>query len=72
MAVGLVLLLGFVVFGLGALALWVWALIDAVQVPDDSMYRSGTKLIWVLIIVLANVVGAVVYLAVGRPQPPSY
>jgi succinate dehydrogenase/fumarate reductase cytochrome b subunit len=66
-AVGLLLFLVFVVFGLGGLILFVWALIDAVQVPDDSMYRSGTKLIWVLVIVLVPVIGAIVYLAVGRP-----
>jgi succinate dehydrogenase/fumarate reductase cytochrome b subunit len=66
-AVGLLFFLVFVVFGLGGLILFVWALIDAVQVPDDSMYRSGTKLIWVLVIVLVPVIGAIVYLAVGRP-----
>jgi succinate dehydrogenase/fumarate reductase cytochrome b subunit len=66
-AVGLLFFLVFVVFGLGGLALFVWALIDAVQVPDDSMYRSGTKLVWVLVIVLVPIIGAIVYLAVGRP-----
>jgi succinate dehydrogenase/fumarate reductase cytochrome b subunit len=66
-AVGLLFFLVFVVFGLGGLVLFVWALIDAVQVPDDSMYQSGTKLIWVLVIVLVPVIGALVYLAVGRP-----
>jgi succinate dehydrogenase/fumarate reductase cytochrome b subunit len=66
-AVGLLFFLVFVVFGLGGLALFVWALIDAVQVPDDSMYQSGTKLVWVLVIVLVPIIGAIVYLAVGRP-----
>ncbi|HYU93186.1 MAG TPA: hypothetical protein VEN95_06890 [Actinomycetota bacterium] len=34
-------------FGLlfvGSFVVWIWALVDAIQVPDDSMYRSGTKL----------------------------
>ena len=43
------------------------ALVDAIQVPDDSMYRSGTKLVWVLVIVLTQVVGAISYFAIGRP-----
>jgi hypothetical protein len=67
----LLFLLLFVVFGLGGLALFVWALIDAVQVPSDALYRSGTKLIWVLVILLAPLVGAIVYLAIGRPAPSS-
>ena len=51
--------------------LWVYALVDAIRVPDDSMYRAGNKLIWVLVILLAPVViGPAVYLAVGSPQTP--
>jgi hypothetical protein len=59
------------IFGLlavAALAMWVWALVDAIRVPDDTQYRSGTKLIWVLVIVLAQWVGAVIYLLAGRPD----
>jgi hypothetical protein len=52
-------------------------LVDCLQVPDDSLYRTGTKLIWVLVIVLAQFIGAVIYLTIGRPgsgarrAPPS-
>ena len=35
--------------------------------PDDSMYQSGTKLVWVLIIVFLSWIGALLYLAIGRP-----
>ena len=59
-------------FGLlwiGGIALWIFALVDCIRVPDDSMYRSGTKLIWVLVIVLTQVIGAIIYLVVGRPEP---
>lgn len=52
---------------LAGFVIWVYALVDAVQVPDDSMYRAGNKLIWVLVILLGHAVGALVYLAVGRP-----
>jgi hypothetical protein len=48
-------------------ALWIWALVDAIRVPDDADYRAGTKLVWVLVIVLTGFIGAAVYLAVGRP-----
>jgi hypothetical protein len=61
----------FAIFGLLAiagLAFWIWALVDSIRVPDDSLYRSGTKLVWVLVIVLAGWIGAIIYLAVGRPE----
>jgi uncharacterized membrane protein len=56
---------------IASMVVWIWALVDCIQVPDDSMYRSGTKLTWVLVIVLATFIGAIVYLAVGRPEPGS-
>jgi hypothetical protein len=58
----------FGIFWIGALVLWVWALVDCIQVPDDSLYESGNKLIWVLVIVLASVIGAILYFAIGRPR----
>ncbi len=61
-------------FGLLLIAnivLVIWGLVDAIKVPDDSMYRAGTKLIWVLVILLAGFVGAIVYFAVGWPSPET-
>jgi hypothetical protein len=52
----------------GSFVVWIWALVDAIQVPDDSMYRSGTKLVWVLVIVLTQVIGAIIYFAIGKPS----
>jgi hypothetical protein len=63
-AIGGVLILAVV---LALVALWIWALVDAIRVPDDAHYRAGTKLIWVLVIALTGFIGAAVYLAVGRP-----
>jgi hypothetical protein len=61
----------FVILGIAAFVFWVWAIVDVVKVPDDSMFRSGNKLIWVLVIVLTGVLGAVIYLVVGRPSSGS-
>jgi hypothetical protein len=58
-----------VIIGLAAFALWVWAIVDVVKVPDDSMFKAGTKLVWVLVVVITGVVGAIIYLLVGRPEP---
>jgi len=59
-------------FGLlwiGGIVLWIFALVDCIRVQDDSMYRSGTKLIWIIVIVLTQVIGAIIYLVIGRPEP---
>ena len=65
-------------FGLlwiGGIALWIFALVDCIRVPDDSMYRSGTKLIWIIVIALTQVIGAIIYPVIGRPaagtRPPA-
>jgi len=50
---------GFFVFFIANIALVIWALVDAIRVPDDSMYRAGNKLIWILVILLAGFVGAI-------------
>ncbi len=66
-AIGLTdLLIVFVV--LGGFLLWMVALIDVIRVPDDSLYRSGNKTVWVLRIALTGVIGAILYYAVGRPS----
>lgn len=52
---------------LALVAVWVWALVDAIGVPDDAHYRTGTKLLWVLVIAITGLLGAAIYLAVGRP-----
>ena len=54
---------------IGGLALMIWMLIDAIQVPDDRFYRTGTKVVWILVIVLAGGIGAAIYYFVGRPTP---
>lgn len=63
------LVIVFVLLAIASFAVWIWALVDAVKVPDDSMYKNGNKLVWILVIVLAGLIGAIVYLIVGRPAP---
>lgn len=57
----------FLIFGVGGTILWIFALVDAAKVPYDSMYRAGSKLVWILVIVLTGFIGAIIYYAVGRP-----
>jgi hypothetical protein len=58
---------GFFVFFIANIVLVIWALVDAIRVPDDTMYRAGNKLIWILVILLAGFVGAIIYFFVGKP-----
>ena len=60
--------------GIAALVLWVWALISAIQNPalDSTM-----KIVWVLVIVFTGIIGAIIYLLVGRnksaaPHGPNH
>ena len=64
-------LFGLLVFLLGlalaaaALVLWIWALVDAIKNPRLA---DNERLIWVLVIVLTNWIGAIIYLVVGRKK----
>jgi membrane-associated phospholipid phosphatase len=55
----------FLLFALIGTAFWVWMLIEcATKEPD----QGNTRLIWVLIILFANFLGAAIYYFVRRPQ----
>jgi hypothetical protein len=49
--------------GIAALVVWVWALVDAIQNPalDSTM-----RIVWILVIVFTQIIGAIIYLIVGR------
>jgi phospholipase D-like protein len=65
------LLLFFLAVALVGTVFWIWALVDAIRVPEDRMYRAGNKLVWVLVIVFGHLLGAIAYLAIGRPTSAS-
>jgi hypothetical protein len=52
---------------LAATVFWVWALVDVVRRPGGA-YRSGSQLLWVLVIALTHSIGAVAYVLFGRPR----
>jgi hypothetical protein len=57
----------FLVFVVGGIALLVYALVDVVRMPSDADFKTGTQIVWVLVILLAQGIGAIIYLIVGRP-----
>jgi hypothetical protein len=50
---------------LAVMAAWIWALVDAIRAPEEG-FRSGTRLIWVVVIAVTHVIGAALYVAFGR------
>ncbi len=54
-----------VLLSIGTVVFWIWALVDCVQNEPDA---GNDKLVWVLVIVLAGWIGALIYVFVRRPQ----
>lgn len=57
------MMLVMIILGLAALALWIWALVDAIK---NRALSDNERIIWVLVILLTNWLGALIYLLVGR------
>jgi hypothetical protein len=56
------LFLGFLA---AAFFFWIWMLVEcATREPETG----NTKIVWILVILLANIVGAAVYFVVRRPK----
>ncbi len=50
---------------IGATVFWVWMVIDcATKEPSEG----NDKIVWLLIILLTNIIGALIYYFVRRPQ----
>lgn len=63
--IGLPCMLLGVVISLGSLVLWVWMLIDCVQ---NEPSEGNDKIVWLLVIVLLNGLGALLYFFIRRPD----
>ena len=55
----------FLLVALSGFAFWLWMLVDCATNESD---QGNTKIVWILIILFASIVGALVYFAVRRPQ----
>ena len=64
--VGIVLLYGFfILLGLASFVFWIVELID---VARREFRDSGTKTIWLLVVIFAHSLGALIYYFAGKPQ----
>lgn len=53
--------------GIGVLAaiFWIWMIIDVAQNEPEN---GNDKIMWILVVVLAGIIGAAVYYFVRRPE----
>jgi hypothetical protein len=67
-ALGAVVMVTLLVGVLGA-AFWVWALVDLLRRPDAQWEVAGqSKVVWLLVLVLAGTLGALLYVLMARPN----
>lgn len=52
--------------GLLLLGLWIWAIFDVIA-TDEAMIRSLPKGMWLLLVLIMPAIGAVAWIALGRP-----
>ena len=61
-------LIALVVIALIELALAVYCIVDIVRRPAVT---GGHKWVWIVLVIVFNLIGSIVYLAVGRAQPEA-
>lgn len=56
-----------VAMGIGLLAtvFWIWMIIDVATKESEN---GNDKIVWILVVILAGVIGAAVYYFVRRPE----
>ncbi len=63
---GMVLFYGFLILiGIASFVFWIMELIDVCR---REFRDSNTKLLWILVVVLAHGLGALIYYFAGKPQ----
>jgi hypothetical protein len=59
------MLLVFFPISLALFGFWVWMLIHAIQ---NRGLNDSERIVWVIVIVFVNLLGAIIYFFVGRPK----
>lgn len=59
------------IFGLVALALWVYCIFDCIR-TDESTVQNLPKTIWLIIVIFVPTIGSIAWLLLGRPQGAGF
>lgn len=62
---------GLGISGLVLLALWLYAIFDAIT-ADESAVRNLPKTFWIILVIILPDVGAIAWLLLGRPTGKTY
>jgi hypothetical protein len=62
---GILVMLMFAALALAGFVFWLWMLIHAIQ---NRGLDGSERIVWVIVIVFVNLVGAIIYFFVGRPK----
>jgi hypothetical protein len=57
-------------FGLALFILWIWAVFDVIA-TDRMLIRNLDKMMWIFLVIFVPTLGAVAWLALGRPVNAS-
>ena len=57
----------FLLFILATTVFWIWALVDVLRRPGETLQR-GSQVSWALVIALTHTLGAAAYVLFGRPR----
>jgi hypothetical protein len=58
-------------FGLAMFALWIWAVLDVIA-TERILTRNLDKVVWLLLVIFVPTVGAVAWIALGRPANAGF
>ncbi|MDW3176242.1 MAG: PLD nuclease N-terminal domain-containing protein [Acidimicrobiia bacterium] len=58
-------------FGLALAILWIWAVLDVIA-TDRILIRNLDKMVWLLLVIFVPTVGAVAWIALGRPANAGF
>jgi hypothetical protein len=62
---GLSLTLFFLLLGITGVVFWAWMIVDCAQ---NEPNQGNDKIVWILIIIFTNWIGALIYYFVRRPE----
>src|SRR3954463_14416232 len=57
--------------GLFVLLFWAWAVIDVIA-TDSALIRNLDKVLWLLLVIMLPVLGALAWLLLGRPEGAGF
>lgn len=57
--------------GVALFALWIWAVLDVIA-TDNVLIRNLQKIHWLILVIIVPTVGAVAWLALGRPANAGF